>query len=413
MKTYSKRSSRPIRKNSRGEGDDSERRGGRTTTKLNKPKESSTGSPVSQSSARVISTPSGLRGPPPATSLSGPGRALTEHQLFQEHQQQKAAAVARELRRSMLSSVPVCSLGKSASASPAGGGNHGDTGASAGGKRARRAFDRDDDVVVAGSSPLLGARKLLGRGDGGTLGPGGKTRLEHCSLYGLVKSRRNPSKESVQQQFLLVLVLSSFDQVLLHSINIPMRRTLYPQSTAIARAPRRQQTVRSYFICTNIKFSVSGEVRTEILLDRGSFWQIVVMTNVTRFSYRTCCRCCCCFSHSAHWLPTRKKLLYTVANPARGLLNREKKKKKKSGSAPPPPPPPPPCALLVRRKNKNNKIKNLFEVVQVSLFRLLFKAYSSSSIIGSRLLDYTIDVTGSSTVVCVCVCFTRQQMKRD
>ena len=34
-----------------------------------------------------------------------------------------------------------------------------------------------------------------------------------------------------------------------------------------------------------------------------------------------------------------KKLLYTVANPARGLLNREKKKKKKSGSAPPPPPP--------------------------------------------------------------------------
>ena len=56
--------------------------------------------------------------------------------------------------------------------------------------------------------------------------------------------------------------------------------------------------------------------------------------------------CCClkknqnaprpsCFSHSAHWLPTRKILLYTVANPARGLLNREKKKKK-SGSAFPP-----------------------------------------------------------------------------
>ena len=30
------------------------------------------------------------------------------------------------------------------------------------------------------------------------------------------------------------------------------------------------------------------------------------------------------FSHSAYWLPTRKKLLYTVANPARGLLNRER-----------------------------------------------------------------------------------------
>ena len=41
----------------------------------------------------------------------------------------------------------------------------------------------------------------------------------------------------------------------------------------------------------------------------------------------------------------KKKLLYTVANPARGLLNREKKKKKKSGSAPLPPPP---RALLVR-----------------------------------------------------------------
>ena len=49
--------------------------------------------------------------------------------------------------------------------------------------------------------------------------------------------------------------------------------------------------------------------------------------------------CCCCFSHSAHWLPTRKKLLYTVANPARGLLNREKKKKKKSLAVPPLPPP--------------------------------------------------------------------------
>ena len=46
-----------------------------------------------------------------------------------------------------------------------------------------------------------------------------------------------------------------------------------------------------------------------------------------------------------------KKLLYTVANPARGLLNREKKKKK-SGSAPPPP-----RALLVRRKKKKKKKK--------------------------------------------------------
>ena len=48
-----------------------------------------------------------------------------------------------------------------------------------------------------------------------------------------------------------------------------------------------------------------------------------------------------------------KKLLYTVANPARGLLNREKKKKKKSGSAPPPPPP----ARAARSEKKKKKKK--------------------------------------------------------
>ena len=53
-----------------------------------------------------------------------------------------------------------------------------------------------------------------------------------------------------------------------------------------------------------------------------------------------------------HWLPTRKKLLYTVANPARGLLNREKKKKKKSGSAPPPRPPRARCSFGEKNKNK-------------------------------------------------------------
>ena len=61
--------------------------------------------------------------------------------------------------------------------------------------------------------------------------------------------------------------------------------------------------------------------------------------------------CCCCFPHSAHWLPTRKKLLfYTVANPARGLLNREKKKKLRSLAAPPPPPPPARAARSVKKK---------------------------------------------------------------
>ena len=42
-----------------------------------------------------------------------------------------------------------------------------------------------------------------------------------------------------------------------------------------------------------------------------------------------------------------EKILYTVANPARGLLNREKKKKKKSLAAPPPP----------RRVARSEKIK--------------------------------------------------------
>ena len=42
-----------------------------------------------------------------------------------------------------------------------------------------------------------------------------------------------------------------------------------------------------------------------------------------------------------------KKLLYTVANPARGLLNREKRTKEKVWQHTPPPPP---STLLVRRK---------------------------------------------------------------
>ena len=54
----------------------------------------------------------------------------------------------------------------------------------------------------------------------------------------------------------------------------------------------------------------------------------------------SCC-CCRCFFHSAYWLPTRKKLLIvhnTVANPARGLPNREKRTKEKIWQHTPPPP---------------------------------------------------------------------------
>ena len=61
--------------------------------------------------------------------------------------------------------------------------------------------------------------------------------------------------------------------------------------------------------------------------------------------------CCYCFSHSAHWLLTRKKLrvLYTVANPARGLLNRGKKKKKVWQR-----PPPARCSFGENEKQKNH-----------------------------------------------------------
>ena len=52
---------------------------------------------------------------------------------------------------------------------------------------------------------------------------------------------------------------------------------------------------------------------------------------------------------------TRKKLLYTVANPtlARGLLNRKKKKKKVWQRLPAPPAPPPRCSFG-ENKNKTN-----------------------------------------------------------
>ena len=59
----------------------------------------------------------------------------------------------------------------------------------------------------------------------------------------------------------------------------------------------------------------------------------------------------CCFSHSAHWLPARKKQLYTVANPTHSWSAEQGKKKRKKSLAAPPPP----RALLVRRKNEKQK----------------------------------------------------------
>ena len=62
--------------------------------------------------------------------------------------------------------------------------------------------------------------------------------------------------------------------------------------------------------------------------------------------------CCFCFSHSVHWLPAREKLIYTVANPARGLLNREKKKKRVWQRPPPPSPPRARCSFGETKKKK-------------------------------------------------------------
>ena len=58
-----------------------------------------------------------------------------------------------------------------------------------------------------------------------------------------------------------------------------------------------------------------------------------------------------------------KKLLYTVANPVRGLLIREKKKKKKSGSAPPPPPR---AARSEKKKKKKKKKKKITRRIHMS-----------------------------------------------
>ena len=81
----------------------------------------------------------------------------------------------------------------------------------------------------------------------------------------------------------------------------------------------------------------------------GAFLRCCTFSTMDGFSC-----CCCCFSHSAHWLSARKKLLYTVANPSRGLLNRKKNKNIKSGSAPPPAR----CSFGENKKDKNKKSRS-------------------------------------------------------
>ena len=64
--------------------------------------------------------------------------------------------------------------------------------------------------------------------------------------------------------------------------------------------------------------------------------------------------CCCCFSHSAYWLPTRKTTLHDSQSRS-WSAGQGKKKREKSGSTPPPPPPPPLRVLLVPIKKKKKK----------------------------------------------------------
>ena len=92
-------------------------------------------------------------------------------------------------------------------------------------------------------------------------------------------------------------------------------------------------------------------------LRHGAFWGLALhrMFRTARLFQRayyiqmTHYNCCCLllFLTFSVLVANPKKLLYTVANPARGLLNREKRTKEKDWQHTPPPPPP---TLLVRRK---------------------------------------------------------------
>ena len=73
------------------------------------------------------------------------------------------------------------------------------------------------------------------------------------------------------------------------------------------------------------------------LVDQNG-WSVICSRCCCLERYSWVCCCCCCFSHPAYWLPTRKH--YTVANPARGLLNREKRLKEEVWRHTPPPPTP-------------------------------------------------------------------------
>ena len=65
-----------------------------------------------------------------------------------------------------------------------------------------------------------------------------------------------------------------------------------------------------------------------------------------------------------YWLPTRKKLIYTVANPTRDLLNRESRTKIYSLAASPPPPH---AARSEKTKQKSRDASTYLGATQVSV----------------------------------------------
>ena len=63
-----------------------------------------------------------------------------------------------------------------------------------------------------------------------------------------------------------------------------------------------------------------------------------------------------------------KELLYTVANPARGLLNREKKEKRKSLAAPPPPAR---CSFGEKKRKKKKSRDTYLGATQVGVTQVV------------------------------------------
>ena len=85
-----------------------------------------------------------------------------------------------------------------------------------------------------------------------------------------------------------------------------------------------------------------------------------------------------------------KKLLYTVANPARGLLNREKKREGKILAAPPPPPAPPRCSFGENKITITRRIYRHYAGLGSSRVRTKDSFDSSTRLKGVASQNYTL-----------------------